>query len=292
MAGGKKNIVWLASYPKSGNTWFRVFLSNLLANSDIPVSINNLYPTPIASSRDRFDELVGVEAAEFTHDEVDLLRPKVYLLEAEDSTALLFKKVHDAYRVLPDGQPMFPANVSKGVVYFVRNPLDVIVSFAHHNVQAYEKTVAHMTDSRFGLCRTETKLANQLRQQLLTWQQHVLSWIDQCEIPVHLVRYEDMVSETFRTFANVLSFIGLSYSDEAVRKAIAFSSMEELRKQETKEGFKEKTPKSERFFRKGEKDAWQKELKPEWVLKLINDAFPLMKRLGYANQDVLNYVKQ
>ena len=73
-----KKIIWLASYPKSGNTWFRVFLSNLLSHSDKPADINNLYATPIASNRELFDEATGISSSELTLDEIDNLRPLVY----------------------------------------------------------------------------------------------------------------------------------------------------------------------------------------------------------------------
>lgn len=73
-----KNIVWLASYPKSGNTWVRVFLTNLLRDSDCPADINQLEMTPIASNRSVFDDVVGMKAADLSYDEVDRLRPEVY----------------------------------------------------------------------------------------------------------------------------------------------------------------------------------------------------------------------
>ncbi|KAB2870631.1 MAG: sulfotransferase domain-containing protein, partial [Bacteroidales bacterium] len=92
-----RKIVWLASYPKSGNTWFRVFLSNLLSESDQPADINNLYATPIASSRELFDEATGLSSAELTLDEIDILRPGVYSYAARNSKEILFQKVHDAW---------------------------------------------------------------------------------------------------------------------------------------------------------------------------------------------------
>ena len=71
-------IIWLASYPKSGNTWFRVFLTNLLRDADTPASINELESTPIASARGIFDNNIGFEASDLTADEIDRLRPELY----------------------------------------------------------------------------------------------------------------------------------------------------------------------------------------------------------------------
>ncbi len=78
-APGARRIVWLASYPKSGNTWMRAFLSNYLADGDKPVDINSLDTGgPIASARTIFDEAVGVEASDLTQDEIERYRPRVY----------------------------------------------------------------------------------------------------------------------------------------------------------------------------------------------------------------------
>ena len=72
------NIVWLASYPKSGNTWFRAFLTALLNPGSSDIDINNLYQTTIASSRQLFDEMTGISSADLSQSEIDRLRPLVY----------------------------------------------------------------------------------------------------------------------------------------------------------------------------------------------------------------------
>ncbi len=68
----------------------------------------------------------------FRPQEIDLLRPLVYRQNALESDELIYHKIHDAWSLLPDGNPMFPAEVTKAVIYFIRNPLDVVVSFANH----------------------------------------------------------------------------------------------------------------------------------------------------------------
>ncbi len=107
-----KRIVWLASYPKSGNTWFRVFLSNLLNKSDQPADINNLYTTPIASSRELFDEATGLSSSELTSEEIDLLRPHVYEFISRTSSELQYQKVHDAWQITKSGEPMFSDTIT------------------------------------------------------------------------------------------------------------------------------------------------------------------------------------
>ncbi len=71
-------IYWLASYPKSGNTWLRSFLSNLQQDGDAPADINELATGTIASARDWLDEALGFDSADLSADEIDRLRPAVY----------------------------------------------------------------------------------------------------------------------------------------------------------------------------------------------------------------------
>ena len=61
-------ICWLASYPKSGNTWFRIFLTNYLRDATSPVDINDLGHSAIASRRAPFDEALGFESGELSQD--------------------------------------------------------------------------------------------------------------------------------------------------------------------------------------------------------------------------------
>jgi hypothetical protein len=71
--------VWLASYPKSGNTWLRMLIANLSAVDDRPVDINDLPERGgIGSARGPFDYLTLVDSSLLTHDEIDALRPRVY----------------------------------------------------------------------------------------------------------------------------------------------------------------------------------------------------------------------
>ncbi|HNX96250.1 MAG TPA: sulfotransferase domain-containing protein, partial [Candidatus Aminicenantes bacterium] len=180
----KPGITWLASYPKSGNTWFRVFLTNYLRNGKEPASINELEKTPIASAREPFDEVLGIEAADLTAEEIDRLRPEWYRHLAENAGDRLFMKVHDAYTDLPDGRPLFPAAATHGVVYFIRNPLDVAVSFAHHSGWDNASSIEHLAEEGFAFCGKADRLHNQLRQRLLSWSAHVLSWVDRAPFPV------------------------------------------------------------------------------------------------------------
>lgn len=279
-----KGIVWLASYPKSGNTWFRTFLTNFLRNGDAPAHINDLDGGPIASARIPFDEAVGYDSGEMTFDEIDRLRPEVYRYQAERATQTMFCKIHDAYTFLPNGRPLIPPEATACALYFVRNPLDVAVSFAHHSGHdRFDRIIRHMGRAEHSFCEVDATEVNQLRQKLLTWSGHVTSWVDAPGIRVLVLRYEDMKLKPEETFGAAVRFAGLPDDASRIKKAIEFSRFEEVKKQEEKDGFGEKMPRAKSFFRKGEIGSWREVLTPEQVNRIISDHGEVMRRLGYID---------
>ena len=162
------NIYWLASYPKSGNTWTRILLTNYLRNAGEPADINSLDGGPIASARQVFDDHVGIEASDLTQDEIERYRPFVYEQMSAQATEPLFLKVHDAFTYTRYGYPLISKTATAGVIYLLRNPLDVAVSFAHHSASTVERTVRKMGEPDFAFVDNPQRLHNQLRQRLLT----------------------------------------------------------------------------------------------------------------------------
>jgi aryl sulfotransferase len=278
-------IVWLASYPKSGNTWFRVFLTNLLRDADTPANINGLERTPIAGARGVFDSLMGFEASDLTADEIDRLRPELYCHLAQDAEEPLFMKIHDAYTCVAHNAPLVPAEATGGALYFVRNPLDIAISFAHHNGSDYDAAIAGMANDAFAFCGRPDRLHEQLRQKLLSWSGHVLSWVDSTPFPVHVLRYEDMKARPMETFTGAVRFVGFPHTERQVRKALEFSSFDVMQRQEEVEGFRERSPVADRFFRKGKIGSWREELSEEQAQRVVRDHREVMRRFGYLDEN-------
>jgi hypothetical protein len=279
-----KKIVWLASYPKSGNTWFRVFLSNLFSESDTPVSINELHTTPIASSRSLFDDHAGVHSSDLSPDEIEELRPEVYRRVAMAAEETVFHKVHDIWRLTPSGRSVFPAEVTKAVLYFIRDPRDVTVSFAFHGSKKPEEMVKEVNDPENAFCSKPKRLYNQLVQPLSDWSGHVKSWVDDSGLPVHVVRYEDMLNDTFGTFSRALEVVGIGKSEEDIRKAIGASDLKALVEMERQEGFKEKPIGMNAFFREGKAGSWREHLDELSVKILVDRHREFMERFGYLEE--------
>jgi hypothetical protein len=277
-------IIWLASYPKSGNTWFRVFLDNLLQKPAHPISINKL-STTIASSRLLFEEHAGIESANLTTEEILSLRPKVYEAIAEKSLETVFLKTHDLLSYNEDGIPLISQKATSGVLYFIRNPLDVCISFAHHSNWSIDTSITQIENEGYALCGRSNALDFNLREHLSSWRKHVLSWVDAQCFRIHVVRYEDMLTDTFETFQKAVAFAGLSNTEQEIAKAIEFSSFDQLKRQEDKQGFREKNPASISFFRKGKIGSWREILNQEQVDRIVNAQRDVMQRFGYLTED-------
>lgn len=278
-------IVWLASYPKSGNTWFRAFLAGLLSGGDEPVDINAIESSSIESARAAFDRKAGVETSNLTPQEVQRLRPRVYEGWAEDAQDTLYVKTHHAYVYTPSGEPVISARATAGALYFVRNPLDVCVSYANHLGCDVETALAHLASEAHSISAGTRHITNQVPQHVSSWSRHVQGWADAAEIRVHVVRYEDMRARPLETFGRAAAAIGLPCTGDEVARALARCTFEELRRQEAERGFREKPRSARSFFRRGEVGSWRAVLTAEQAGRIIAAHRAVMERFHYVDRD-------
>ena len=278
-----KGIYWLASYPKSGNTWFRIFLANLLNTTDNPINLNAINTGAIASGRSWVDEALGFDSADLTHKELDALRPAVYKWYSETEDTIGYHKIHDAYTYLDNGLPLIPKEGSLGALYLIRNPLDVSISFAAHSHCTIDEAIQSMGNKKFGFCRGKNGQHNQLRQHLLSWSDHVKSWTN-TQLNTLVIRYEDMKLNSIDTFTNATQFLKLEASESKILEALENSAIKKLQKQEKESGFREKPPKMKKFFRKGKVGDWQRTLSPAQIQQIIHDHGDIMQTYGYIDQ--------
>lgn len=277
----KQGIYWLASYPKSGNTWFRVFLGNLLSDADEPIDIDELHDGGTASSREWIDDTLGFDSSDLCDEEIERLRPSVYRWFWQDD-GISYCKIHDAYSYVA-GEPLVSREGTLGALYILRNPLDVAVSFAAHMRWSIEQAIAHMGDSAFSMCAQNRRLLVHTRQRLLSWSEHVKSWVDAEELGKQVIRYEDMKKKPLETFTQAASFLGLTADKGRIAKAIRFSDFGELQRQEDEKGFREINHPKQSFFRKGKIGDWKESLSETQVKKIISDHFEIMQRFGYID---------
>lgn len=277
-------IYWLASYPKSGNTWFRTFLFNLQQGGDTPANINDLSTGRIGSNRSWLDEVLGFDTAELYPDEVDCLRPAVYRWSLHNAE-VGYHKIHDAYTLTQADEPLVGREATLAALYIVRNPLDVAPSAANHWHLSLDETIARMGQHDMALARTQKGLPDQVRQKLLSWSQHVLSWVDAADLKRLTIRYEDMLADPIATFTEAARFLQLPTDPARIEKAVRFSDFKILSRQEAEQGFKERPAKAERFFREGKSGGWRDKLSAAQIDRIVADHGEVMRRFGYLDRD-------
>lgn len=273
-------IYWLASYPKSGNTWFRAFLANLHANGEEPVDINELNTGVIASARGWLDEVLGFDTAELTPDEVERLRPNVYRWHLKIN-GFGYHKIHDAYTLTVDGEPVVSRDATLGAIYIIRNPLDVAPSAANHWHCSLADAVDRLCETKMAMCNTRKALTDQVRQRMGSWSEHVLSWVEAPNLNIEILRYEDMLENPQETFTRAANFLNLPTEPERIAKAIQFSDFKELARQEAEKGFRERPRHTGQFFRQGHSGDGKAKLTPEQIERLTTAHSEVMQRFGY-----------
>ena len=275
------SIVWLASYPKSGNTWLRTFLTSYLKNDGTPASINELIGPPV-TSRALFDEYLGLPSSDLAPGEILRLRPLFHELLAAELPRPTFFKVHDAC-IHTAGGPLFPRAATAGAVYLVRNPLDVAVSYAHHLQWSIDRTVEEMSRSEITSARHRRRLHQDFPDSKLSWSRNVSSWVE-ADLPVHVVRYEDLLADPVEAFGAVVRFAGLAWDRSRVARAVEHARFDRLRAQEERDGFRIRQPTAPSFFRSGRAGDWRSALSPRQVRALVEAHGPVMKRFGYLKE--------
>ncbi len=275
-------ILWLASYPKSGNTWMRAFLANLFTGSKKPLPINEL-PNHILGDNFflHYEQLSKKRACDLSDAELRALRPKVHMWFATYKPDTVIVKTHSAC-VFIEGQPLITPQATAGAIYIARNPMDVAVSYANHYQISIERTVELLCDNS----HTVPRHGDQLEQYVLGWSMHVESWLKAKGMRLHLVRYEDMLAKPLKTFGNLVKFLQLPEDRQRLKRAIEFSSFRQLKAQEEKGGFVESRPDGKaRFFRKGRSGDWREKLTAEQTDRLIAAHRDTMIELGYLKKN-------
>jgi len=233
-----KSIVWLASYPKSGNTWTRLFLANYLFDCKTPLPINQVHRLGIGDAVVRTYEMVaGGPFNPADHRQALKLRPKVLRGIVANDADMNFVKTHNA-REKAFGVELIPREVTRSAVYVIRHPLDVALSYARHYGMSIEAAVDALSRS------DNTISGNQysVPQYLGRWSTHVQSWTRTRDFPVLVLRYEDLKADPTAGFRRLLGHLGFPVHEERLERAVRFSSFDELSAQEAKAGFVEKPP--------------------------------------------------
>jgi len=273
-----KNIVWLASYPKSGNTWARLFLANYMLNrGETALPINDINKIGYGDSKAFLYRRVGGEGVRTDdHTAVLRLRPQVLRAIAGNGADMNFLKTHNA-RITVAGAPLIPPALTRSAVYLIRNPLDVVPSYARHFGVTTADAIRHV-------CSDQTRTAandRDVKQFFSSWSGHAESWIDQVAFPVLVLRYEDLLDDPHSAFRALLGHLGIPVESAQLERAIRFTRFEELSRQEAETTFAESSRHSDRFFHTGRAGQWRTVLSEDQVAEIRAALGPTMRRFGY-----------
>ena len=291
--GEMQGILWLASYPKSGNTWTRNFLHNLLDilegkdegdTHDIN-RMNELTFWEIAAKP--YERILEKPVKECTREEIAKTRPKVQELVAKSTDGLALVKTHHCL-LINRGVPTINFAVTSGAVYIVRNPLDVAISLANHISKSIDEAIDMMASRDLETAMGE----NNVYEMYGSWSQHVESWTHKPHRGIYVMRYEDMLEDPMRIFGALAQHLLLKPRSDQLRLAIERSSFDKLKEQEDEGGFREKPDKAERFFRSGKSGEWRERLTRRQVREIVATHHKQMSRFGYLTDELKHLVPE
>lgn len=271
------NIVWLASYPKSGNTWLRAFLANLIANRLDPVPLDQLSDFCDDEARpDLFSELAGRPNVGLQLDEIAMLRPQVHAQIAARSAGTRFVKTHNMVGSFDD-QPLQNLNVTAGAIHVVRNPMDVAISMTHHFGLTIDEAI-----ERLGNPNVATQNDDLFVTQFLgSWSSHTQGWADLAATRTLTLRYEDLLQNPAKHFSKVARFVGVGSDRQRIDRAVRHAAFKSLSAMEKRDGFKEASDKAKRFFRKGRMSEWRDALNRDQIAQIVAQHREQMIRFKY-----------
>lgn len=277
-----RGIVWLASFPKSGNTWIRVFLHSLdmvmRGNPPEAIDINQLGRFSISDHNPTlYERYLSRPISTLSADEVMALHPEVQYRLMDGADGVIAVKTHSA-QINVDGHQTINRAASAGAVYAIRNPMDVAISLAHFRGIPIDQAIDDMATSML------TVMSPGELTPFVTgsWTENVRSWTIPPQDPVLVVRYEDMLDKPVKTFGGMARHVLVQPNEEQLQAAIDLSAFSQLQAKEKETGFAGKTGQSTAlFFREGRSGQWREALTPAQIDRIVDAHGEQMARFGY-----------
>ncbi len=277
-------IVWLASYPKSGNTLLRSILSSYFFSNDGKFNFENLY---------QITQFPLLE--HFTSIDVDLNEDKAIFKNSINAQNFInnkkgkvkFFKTHSSFSKI-DGYNFTDLQNTLGVIYIVRDPRNIVNSLAHHYNFSLDEATNTMIDKKKFMSRTD-KNAEVFAG---SWNFNYNSWKNlERNKKYFLIKYEDLIKNKKSIILKVFKFLnslGMKLDIDMIKlnKVIKTTEFEKMKAKEQKETFTEamideKTGKRKIFFNLGPKNDWRTNLDKKNKEKIEKAFSKEMEELGY-----------
>jgi hypothetical protein len=271
-------ILWLASYPKSGNTWMRVFLANLILDEPEPLALRRI--NEVCSSEPNevwFKPFAKGAVSELSEKRVAQLRERAQERAVSLNKNIMPMKTHSLLGKDHSFQTI-SVKATIGVIYIVRDPRDVAISAADHYGLTLDQAIEMMADKK---ARGRGTPGTTVHELMGSWSDHVRSWTRWKHTPLIVLRYEDMLADALGQLGMVARKLGITGDEARIRRAVEFSSFKSLQAQEAQSGFIEKSLHSQRFFRAGRAGGWREKLTPAQAAAIERHHAEQMRRFGY-----------
>ena len=270
-----RRIIWLASYPKSGNTWVRTFLANYFLGRRKQIGINELRKFTLSETRqDFYDRAAGGVFKGESSDDALSLRTKVQRLIAAEKEGTHFVKTHSVIDRIGNVALIDP-EVTAAAIYIMRNPFDLVPSYSRHVGLSIDKTIEVVAE-RENLLASPSGIVDYLGR----WDEHIASWIEAPGLPRHVMRYEDIHADPKRAFSTLFEFLRTPLNTANLKRTIEATRFENLQKQEERDGFIERPKQMRQFFHSGKAGGWRDALTDTQIAK-IHNAFESTLRKYY-----------
>ena len=277
-------IIWLASYPKSGNTWVRLFLKHYFKGPEEKFEINS-------EKDNQFQNISFPDRYLLKEMNIDYLKFEEIVKNWEtiqDSMNLNnktnFVKTHSSMCTI--GKHRFTSKRNtKGAIYIVRDPRDVLVSNSYYFGLDYEKTYQRLTSSSIFEYHSLKDSSEKFKKSLIgSWSDNYNSWKNYKLSPILIIKYEDMVLNGHDTFLKIIEYLnkidGLKVDGTKIKNSFEQTEFNKLQKMEIKYGFEDKANKGF-FFRKGKIGSWKDEVPDEIIKKIEKIFYQEMVELKY-----------
>ncbi len=277
-------IIWIASYPKSGNTWVRSFLSAYYFSDDGKFNFELLKKIKQFPNKEFFD--IKLENVDDASKNWLIAQKKI-----KEKKQTIFLKTHNIYGAYK-GNSFTSEEFTAGAIYIVRDPRNVLTSLMNH-YSLNESEALKMINSIYRNLKDENDTDNYASYSFISsWANNYNSWKKSKNINTLFIKYEDLENDTYNTFTRIINFSNnlikkeKNIDDERFKSAIKTTNFDVLKKKEETEGFHEavyssKEKKIKTFFNLGNKNNYKNILKTE-TSKAIEEIFEKeMTELGY-----------
>ena len=276
-------IIWLASYPKSGSTWVRSFLTCLLFSQDNDLNINDIKIRAFPTKKDY--ENINENSENINQ----IIQNSLHAQSRINlDNKIKFFKTHSANWKSNDD--LFTDEVNTdSVIYIVRDPRNIITSIKNHfDFDSYEKSLNFMKNEQTIIGNKKSKSEIDLLTIISSWSNHYKSW-KKIKKDYLLIKYENLVDNSFDEFSKISNFLkkkhDYQYSETEVAKSIENTSFDKLKLQEKEKGFIEAVTDNKgnlkKFFNLGPENDW-KNILDKKTTRLVEENFEKeMIELGY-----------